>query len=82
MQLVRTTIRLKEQLKKSAERKAFEEDMSFQDIMSRALEKYLEEEGRKEAKKIVFKTHHLGERLDNLTRDDYYSDPQEGSVSK
>lgn len=76
MQLVRTTIRLKEQLKKSAELKALEEDKSFQDILSCALERYLEEEGRREAKKIIFKTHHMGEPLDNLTRDDYYSDPQ------
>jgi hypothetical protein len=76
MQLIRTTIRLKEELKKSAERKALDDDMSFQDVLSRALEKYLEEEGKREARKIIFKTHRLGEPLDSLTRDDYYSDPQ------
>lgn len=31
------------------------------------------QEAIKEVNKIVFKTHHLGEPLDNLTRDDIYS---------
>ena len=76
MQLVRTTIRLNSQLKKFAERKALEDDISLQKIVNIALEKYLEDEGKKEAKKIIFKTHHLGKPLDNLTRDDYYQDPK------
>ncbi|MGH7203598.1 MAG: hypothetical protein ACREHC_04110 [Candidatus Levyibacteriota bacterium] len=76
MQLVRTTIRLNSQLKKFAEHKALEENTSLQEIVNNALEKYLETEGKKEAKKIVFKTHHLGKALDNLTRNDYYQDPK------
>jgi len=76
MQLVRTTIRLDAQLKRFAENLALEENQSLQEILNRALEKYLEEEGKKQAKKILFKTHHLGEPLDNLTRNDYYQDPQ------
>ncbi len=76
MQLVRTTIRLNSQLKKIAEHKALEENRSLQEIVNSALQRYLEEEGKKEAKKIVFKTHHLGKPLDNLTRDDYYQDPK------
>lgn len=75
MELVRTTLRLKPNLKKAAERKALEEDMTLQEIFNDALEKYLEQEGRKEARKIVFGTHRLGAPLDNLTRDDYYPDP-------
>jgi hypothetical protein len=76
MQLVRTTIRLKSQLKKSAEHKALEENRSLQDIVNTALEKYLELEGKNEAKKIIFHTYHLGKSLENLTRDDYYQDPK------
>lgn len=72
MQLVRTTVRLKENLKRFAERKALDENKSPQEILNRALERYLEEEGAKEAKKIIFKTHNLGIPLDNLTRADYY----------
>ncbi len=72
MQLVRTTIRLNEQLKKFAERKALDENKSLQEILNHALERYLEEEGTKEAKKIVFKGHDLGKPLDNLTRASYY----------
>lgn len=76
MQLVRTTLRLKKPLKKAAERKALEENISLQEIFNRALESYLEREAEKSAKKIIFKTHHLGEPLDNLRRDDYYSTPK------
>lgn len=76
MQLVRTTIRLNNQLKKFAEHKALEENTSLQEIVNSALEKYLEADGKKKAKKIVFKTHHLGEPLDNLNRDNYYQDPK------
>jgi len=72
MQLIRTTVRIKAQLKKLVEMKAFEDETSFQVIVNHALERYLEEEGKKEAKKIVFKTHNLGKPLDNLKRADYY----------
>ncbi len=76
MQLIRTTIRLDEQLKKLAELKALEEDTSLQKIVNYALGRYLKEEAKKEVKNIVFKTHHLGTALDNLTRNDYYQDPK------
>lgn len=73
--LIRTTLRLQENLKKSAEIKAIEENTSLQDIFNRALEEYLKKAAQKRAKKIVFKTHDLGEPLDNLTRDDFYPNP-------
>lgn len=77
MQLVRTTLRIRENLKKSAEKRALEEDLTLQELFNRALEAYLEGKAKREAKKIVFKTHHLGEPLDNLTRDDFYPDPKD-----
>ena len=52
--------------------KAFEENVSLQDIFNRALEQYLEKDAKKQAKKIIFKTHDLGVPLDNLRRKDYY----------
>ena len=70
--LVRTTLRIKENLKKSAEFKALQDDMSLQDVFNRALEHYLDNEAKIEAKKLVFKTHDLGKPLDNLKRVDYY----------
>lgn len=76
MQLVRTTLRIKTTLKKAVEKKALEQDTTLQELFNLALERYLEEEGKKEAKKIVFKTHNLGAPLDNLRREDYYSDPK------
>jgi len=58
-----------------AEKKAFEEDTSLQEIFNKALASYLEKEGQKEAKKIIFKTHNLGRPLDNLKRADFYPKP-------
>lgn len=74
--LVRTTLRLKENIKRSAEKKAHEENTTLQEIFNRALEEYLQKDARNQAKKIVFKTHNLGASLDNLTRDDFYPDPK------
>ena len=59
---------------------ALKEDTTLQAIFNKALENYLNQEDKKEAKKIVFKTHNLGVALDNLTRDDYY-DEQGKSLS-
>lgn len=75
MQLIRTTLRLKEGLKRRAEKKAFEENVSMQTIFNRALEQYFEKEAKKQAKKIIFKTHDLGVPLDNLRREDFYPEP-------
>lgn len=74
--LVRTTLRIHDDLKKIAQRKALEEDTTLQDIFNKALESYLQNQAKKEAKKIVFKSYHLGKELDNLTRADYYPDPK------
>lgn len=73
--LVRTTLRLEENLKNTAQRIALEESTTLQDIFNRALKIFLEKENKKKAKKIVFKTHNLGEPLDNLTRENYYTKP-------
>ena len=73
MQLVRTTLKIRKDLKKTAEKKAIEDDITLQELFNKALENYLNNKAKKEAKKIVFKTHHLGESLDNLTRSDYYT---------
>lgn len=76
MTLVRTTLRLQGNLKKMAEKRAFEEDISLQDIFNKALASYLEKESQREAKKIIFKTHNLGKPLDNLKRADFYPKPE------
>ncbi|MDP3955359.1 MAG: hypothetical protein Q8Q15_03290 [bacterium] len=70
--LIRTTLRIKESLKKTAEQKALLENMTLQEIFNRALEMYLEKEAKMEAKRIVFKAHNLGKPLDRLAREDFY----------
>ncbi len=72
--LTRTTLRIKTNLKKTAEKIAVEENTTLQYLFNRALEDYLETKARRIAKKIVFKTHNLGKPLDNLKRKDFYSD--------
>lgn len=76
MSLVRTTLRLQQNLKKMAEKKAFEENTSLQEIFNKALASYLEDKAQKEAKKIIFKIHNLGVALDNLKRGDFYPKPR------
>ena len=75
MQLLRTTLRLKENLKKRAQKKALEENTSLQAIFNEALEAYLDQQAKYKAKKIIFKTHDLGVSLYNLRREDFYPDP-------
>lgn len=75
MQLTRTTLRIKTELKKQAEKLAIEEDKSLQDIFNLALEKYLINKAERKVKKLIFYTHDLGASLDNLTRDDIYEIP-------
>lgn len=74
--LTRTTLRLDARLKKKAERRAVEQNTTLQAIFNDALEEYLDRRAKQSAEKIVFYTHDLGEPLDNLTRDDFYSDPK------
>jgi hypothetical protein len=73
--LIRTTLRVKDTLKKSAEQKAIKTNTTLQNVFNDALAYYLEQDAKNEAKKIVFKTHDLGVPLDNLKRSDYYSKP-------
>lgn len=73
--LIRTTLRIEENLKKTAERKALEEDTTLQAIFNRALDEFLKNQAKKKSKKIVFITHDLGVPLDHLRRKDYYSEP-------
>jgi len=73
--LVRTTLRIEKNLKKEADQLALEQDTTLQNIFNKALIAYLAKDAKKQARKIVFKTHNLGVPLDNLRRSDYYEDP-------
>jgi len=46
--LVKTTLRLKENLKKDAERLALEQDISLQEFLNRALDTYINKEKTKQ----------------------------------
>ncbi len=74
MQLLRTTVRLHPALKKTATAKALELDISFQDLLGKALEDYLRNGSRQKARKIVFQSRSLGRPLDNLDREKIYAD--------
>lgn len=74
MQLVRTTIRIQQPLKKAAEKKAQELDISFQLLLTKALEQYLAQKSKVKAQSIVFDDKNIGVALDNLSREDIYAD--------
>lgn len=74
--LIRTTLRLNENLKKSVDQLALDEGTTVQDIFNRAVESYLKKDAKKKVRKIIFKPHSLGVDLDNLTREDFYPDPK------
>ena len=72
MNLTRTTLRIKTNLKQAAEKQAIKEDTTLQAIFNEALEEYLDKKSRHIARQLVFHTHDLGKPLDNLSRSDYY----------
>lgn len=74
MKLDRTTLRLKPNLKREAQRLASQQNTTLQEIFNRALENYLKNQQNQKVRQIVFQTHDLGEPLDNLQRKDYYTD--------
>lgn len=75
MSVTRTTLRLDTALKREAEKQAAEEDTTLQAVFNAALAQYLDKKARVRAKNIVFRTHDLGEPLDNLSRSDFYPEP-------
>lgn len=75
MQLVRTTLRLDRDLKKTAEMLALKNDQSFQEVLNQALAQYLIKMAKNDAKTLFLPSHDLGTPLDNLTRDDFYDEP-------
>ncbi len=74
MQLIRTTLRLRSDLKRAAELLAFEQHTTLQEVLNRALDAELKKESRSKVRKIKFGKHSLGVALDNLKREDYYSE--------
>jgi hypothetical protein len=74
MELVRTTIRIKKNLKREAEKLAHDKETSFQEVVNDALLVYLTTQPRK-VQKIEFITHDFGDAFDNLKRSDYYGEP-------
>lgn len=74
MQLTRTTIRLRPQIKKAAEIKAIELDITFQDLVEKAIEQLLVTLSHKKARQLVFKDRNIGATLDHLDREHIYAD--------
>lgn len=70
--MLRTTLRLQPQLKKLAQKKALEKNLTLQEIFNQALAEYLRKDFKEKARKLIVKTHNLGVPLDDLKRGDYY----------
>lgn len=73
MEMVRTSLRLKKHLKKTAERAALEHNITLQELFNEALKMYLGFINQKKEKEIVFYDKPIDKNLDNLTRDNIYT---------
>lgn len=74
MQLTRTTVRLNPTIKKAAQTKAIDMNVSLQDLFNKALENYLQQLAEKKAEKLVFHSQDMRVKLDKLSREDIYAD--------
>lgn len=70
MKMIRTTLRLKPELKKEAEMLALKGNMTFQELFNDALYDFLR--GKKRINKIVFYDKPISKKMNNLTRDEIY----------
>jgi hypothetical protein len=73
MNLTRTTVRIHPELKRAAEQKSLELDITFQQLLTYALEDYLQKEAKEKAKKMIFLAQPLGFSWDSITREDIYA---------
>ncbi|MDA1338260.1 MAG: hypothetical protein O2871_02760 [bacterium] len=79
MALIRTTLRIEQNLKKEAERMALEQGLTLQYIFNEALRNAVTQQNEKKLKtkqKIKFISKNMGSMPDTLTRDFYYDDPK------
>lgn len=70
MNMIRTSLRLKSELKKEAEIRALKENITFQELFNDALYDFLK--GKKRINKIVFNDKPISKKMNHLTRDDIY----------
>lgn len=78
MTIVRTTLRLDENLKKEAQLYAVSNGVTLQEVFNTALRAHLKRQKNKQQKQKLLKLRpvDLGINLDNLTRDDIYGEPE------
>ncbi len=74
MSLTRTTLRIETALKIAAEKRAIDESTTLQALFNKALDEYLNKVASNMASAIVFINHDLGDPLDELNRNSYYSE--------
>lgn len=74
MKTIRTTFRIEEQLKKEADKKAFDLNITLQKLFNDALRMLLKDLSKKKASRVVLFSKPVDKRIDNLTRDEIYED--------
>jgi len=68
----RTTIVLDQGTKYLLAKLALEKGVSQSQLIAEALNRFIAQEAKKRAKKLSLLRHHLGAKLDQLTRRDFY----------
>ena len=72
MKTVRTTLRIEEPLKKAVEKRALDQNTTFQKLFNDALRMFVNDINTNAIKEIVFIYKAVDKNMNNLSRKDYY----------
>jgi len=72
--MIRTTVRLDEELFKDARKKAIDQGVAFAKIVNEALRNYLKVEKKAKTSKFELKVYNIGKIKGSLRRKDLYED--------
>ncbi|PIR42809.1 hypothetical protein COV25_00950 [candidate division WWE3 bacterium CG10_big_fil_rev_8_21_14_0_10_35_32] len=72
MKTVRTTLRIEEPLKKAVEKRALDQNTTFQKLFNDALRMFVNDINTNAIKEIVFIDKAVDKNMNNLSRKDYY----------
>ena len=72
--MIRTTVRLDEDLFKEARKKAIDQRVAFADIVNKALKDYLKEPKKAKTAKFELKVYNMGKVKGKISRADIYED--------
>lgn len=70
--MIRTTVRLEDEIFKEARKKAIDERVAFANIVNQALKNYLQQPKQAKKQEFKFKVYNMGTIKGNLSRQELY----------